>query len=143
ALERAPWTAQHHLLPKTTDKLLQFLALPPSQSALACNKGIRANRLDAMRSSLQWTRLRRALGFARAHRWLVVLILFMTILVSATNAVEPLVMKYVFDRLAEGGLVQALAAGVTGLIGLALLRELGSCFSNWISWRTRISLHYG
>lgn len=96
-----------------------------------------------MNSSLQWARLRRALGFARAHRWLVVLILLMALLVAAANAVEPLVMKYVFDRLAAGGLVQALAAGVFGLLGLALLRELGSFVSNWLSWRTRISLHYG
>lgn len=55
----------------------------------------------------------------------------MTILVSATNAVELLVMKYVFDHLAEGGLVQALAAGVTGLVGLALLRELGFLLSDF------------
>lgn len=96
-----------------------------------------------MKSSLQWTRLRRALGFARAQRWFVVFILMMTMLVAATNAVEPLVMKYVFDRLAAGGALEALAAGVAGLLGLALLRELGSFVSNWLSWRTRISLHYG
>lgn len=96
-----------------------------------------------MNPALQWTRLRRALSFVRAHRGFIILILLMTMLVAAANAVEPLVMKYVFDRLAEGGLVEALAVGVAGLLGLAVLREIGTFVSNWLSWRTRLSLHYG
>jgi len=97
-----------------------------------------------MKSPLRWNRLRRALGFARAHRWLVLVILLMTLLVAAANAVEPLVMKYIFDRLTGGaGAVEAVLAGVGALVGLALLREIGSFVSNWLSWRTRLAIHYG
>jgi ATP-binding cassette subfamily B protein len=96
-----------------------------------------------MKSSLQWSRVRRALGFARAHRWLIAIILPMTLMVAATNAVEPLIMKFIFDELAEGGILRALLLGASALLGLAVLREVGAFISNWLSWRTRISIHYG
>ncbi len=88
------------------------------------------------------SRLRRAMAFARPHRWLVVLILILTFAVAAANALEPLVMKYIFDRLGGDGGLRAVLLGVLMLAGLALLREIGGGFSNWLSWRTRIGIHY-
>ncbi len=88
------------------------------------------------------SRLRRAMAFARPHRRLVVLILFITFVVAAANALEPLVMKYIFDRLGGNGTLRALLTGVLLLVGLAVFREIGGGFSNWLSWRTRIGIHY-
>ncbi len=96
-----------------------------------------------MSYALQWSRLRRALGFARNQRWLIVVILLATLVIAVINALEPLVMKYIFDGLAGSEAWQAVLFGVGGLLGLTLLRELGTLASNWLTWRTRLSLHYG
>ncbi len=66
----------------------------------------------------------------------------LTFAVAAANALEPLVMKYIFDRLGGEGTLQAVLLGVAMLAGLALLREIGGGFSNWLSWRTRIGIQY-
>jgi ATP-binding cassette subfamily B protein len=87
-------------------------------------------------------RLRRAMAFALPHRWMVAVILLLTFAVAATNALEPLVMKYIFDRLEGNGTFRAVLIGVSILAGLALLREIGGGFSNWLSWRTRIGIQY-
>lgn len=96
-----------------------------------------------MNSSLQWSRLRRALGFAHPHRWPIVLILFMTMIMAATSAVEPLVLKYIFDDLMSGNTLRAVLRGVAGLICLALIKEAAGFVSNWLSWRTRLGIHHG
>src|SRR5690606_36396947 len=57
---------------------LRFARHTPSLLARSAARG--SSRAGGpMNSSLQWARLRRALGFARAHRWLVVLILLMAL----------------------------------------------------------------
>lgn len=89
------------------------------------------------------SRLRRAMAFALPHRWMVVVILLLTFAVAATNALEPLVMKYIFDGLGGNETFRPILIGVSILAGLALLREVGGGFSNWLSWRTRIGIQYG
>jgi len=96
-----------------------------------------------MHASGHWTRLRRALGFARAHRLTIAVILFLTLIVAALQALEPLAMKYIFDRLGSDDAGQAVLYGVGMLLGLTLIRELGTGVSNWLSWRTRIGIHHG
>ncbi len=96
-----------------------------------------------MSASPQWSRVRRALRFARAQRWLVAVILFLTLLVAAANALEPLVMKYIFDGLGDAGALRTVLTGVGLLIALVIFRELAAGFSNWLSWRTRLDLHHG
>ncbi|WP_116303158.1 hypothetical protein [Alkalilimnicola ehrlichii] len=81
-----------------------------------------------MKHSLQWSRVKRALGFARAQRWLVAVILFLTLLVAAANALEPLVMKYIFDGLGEAGTVATILTGVLLLGGLIVFREIANGF---------------
>jgi ATP-binding cassette, subfamily B, bacterial len=90
----------------------------------------------------QRSRLRRAIGFAQPHRWTVTVILLLTIVVAGANAAEPLVMKYIFDQLGAQGTLHAVLLGVAMLIGLALLRELTGGISNWLSWRTRLGIHF-
>ncbi|MGH7969405.1 MAG: hypothetical protein ACREIC_11830 [Limisphaerales bacterium] len=74
----------------------------------------------------QWQRLRRALGFAFPYRRTVLIIFFVTLVLAALNATEPLVMKYIFDDLSSKKTARVLADGIVVLIGLSLLRELAT-----------------
>jgi ATP-binding cassette, subfamily B, bacterial len=96
-----------------------------------------------MTRSQLWSRVRRALGFARAQRGLVATILFLTLLVAAAGAFEPLVMKYIIDGLTDANPLQTVFTGVAILVGLIVFRELAAGMSNWLSWRTRLDLHHG
>jgi ATP-binding cassette, subfamily B, bacterial len=85
--------------------------------------------------------LRRALAFAGPHRPTIAFVLVLTLITAAINAMEPLVLKYIFDGLSDGGVQNVLVTGIGLLVGLALLREAGSAISNWLGWRTRIRIH--
>ncbi|MGE5499586.1 MAG: ABC transporter ATP-binding protein, partial [Syntrophothermus sp.] len=91
----------------------------------------------------QIKRLGRALSFTRPHRWAIVLILFITLLTAAMNAAEPLVMKYIFDSLGGNIVVKSIIAGVVMLVLLGIFREAATGFSNWLTWRTRLSIQNG
>jgi ATP-binding cassette subfamily B protein len=91
----------------------------------------------------EWNWLRRALRFARPHRWFLLLVLLLTLVVAATNVVEPLFLKYIFDNLGGDGMLHAVAVGVIALAGLAVVREIAGAVSNSLSWRTRIEVQYG
>jgi ATP-binding cassette subfamily B protein len=86
-------------------------------------------------------RLRRAMSFVRPHRTAVVFIITLTFGLAGLNALEPLVFKYVFDALEEGGAVRILLLGVLALIGTGLIRETAGLKSNWLTWRTRLKVH--
>ncbi len=88
------------------------------------------------------SRLRRAMAYARPYRAFIAVILFLTFLVAAAGALEPLVMKFIFDRLGGDATLESVAIGVAMLAGLGLFRELAGAISNWLSWRTRIGVQY-
>jgi ATP-binding cassette subfamily B protein len=90
----------------------------------------------------QWQRLRRALGFAFPYRRTVLVIFFVTLVLAALNAAEPLVMKYIFDDLSSKKTARVLADGIGVLIGLSLLRELATGYTNWQTWHARLGIHY-
>jgi ATP-binding cassette subfamily B protein len=87
-------------------------------------------------------RLNRAARFAFPMRQAIALVLFLVLVVAAINAVEPLVLKSIFDQLAVTAGMQALIASVLVLACLALARELINSISSWLTWRTRIGLQY-
>jgi len=87
-------------------------------------------------------RLRRALEFAIPFRRAVLAILGFTLLAAALNAAEPLVLKLIFDGLAGVQGRRRLLHGIALLIGLTLLREAGSGVSNWLTWKTRLGIHF-
>ena len=86
--------------------------------------------------------LRRAMRFVRPFRGKVGAIMAMTLVVAGFGAVEPLVMKYLFDELVAGG-TRTLVLGVAGLVALGIGREVVSAISNRLTWRVRIGVHYG
>ena len=90
----------------------------------------------------QLHQLHKAVQFAFPHRSAILAILGLTLILAAINAVEPLVLKHIFDGLAEGAVVEPLILGLALLLGLAVVREAIGAASNWLTWRTRIGLHY-
>jgi ATP-binding cassette subfamily B protein len=94
------------------------------------------------RSGSRLDRLRRALGFALAYRNAVAGLFAITVVLAMINAGEPLVLKYIFDELGSHRQLRPLLIGVAGLVGLGLFRELASAISNWLTWKTRIGIHY-
>ena len=55
---------------------------------------------------------------------------------------EPLVLKQVFDNLSSQPAARVILFGVVILATLGLFREVATGFSNWLTWQTRLNLHY-
>jgi ATP-binding cassette subfamily B protein len=87
-------------------------------------------------------RLRRAAAFLAPFRGGVFGVLALALCVAAIGAAEPLVLKYVFDRVAGDRSARAIAIGVMGLLALGALREAFSALQNSLMWRTRIDVQF-
>jgi ATP-binding cassette, subfamily B, bacterial len=87
-------------------------------------------------------RLHRAARFAFPMRHAIALVLFQVLVVAAINAVEPLVLKDIFDRLLAPAGMGPIVFSLIVLACLALAREILNSLSNWLTWRTRIGLQY-
>src|SRR5436190_8367019 len=90
----------------------------------------------------RFARLRRAIGFAAPFRKAVFVIFLFTLGLAGVNAAEPLVLKYLFDNLTTHPEATILISAVIGLLILGVFRELASGFSNWLTWHTRLNVHY-
>ncbi|EEF61106.1 ABC transporter ATP-binding protein [Pedosphaera parvula] len=86
--------------------------------------------------------MRRALKLAFPFRKAVLGILLLTLLVAVINAIEPLVLRYIFDNLTTHQLMRSLMIGIGGLVGLGIFREIATAFSNQMTWHCRLGLHY-
>lgn len=80
--------------------------------------------------------------FTRAHRTSVIVISVCTLVLAAANAAEPLILKFVFDSLGKGLPIRALTSGILLLVGIVIGREIVSAISNWLTWHTRLGIHY-
>lgn len=97
--------------------------------------------MEDFASNKDWMeQARRSLGFITHHKASLSLIMTLTLLVAAFGALEPLVLKYIFDKLTEG-IYGPLAIGVAMLIGLNLAREAVGGLSNWLAWRIRLDVN--
>jgi ATP-binding cassette subfamily B protein len=100
-------------------------------------------RSNGTRQPLINGRLRRAVRFAFPYRRAILGILVLTLLLAALNAFEPLVLKLIFDSLGEQELPHTLWKGIAMLMALGIFREAATAASNWMTWHTRLGLHYG
>lgn len=89
-----------------------------------------------------WKRLKRALVLAAPRKRTVALILVLTIIVAVAGVIEPLIMKFIFDGLTDDFQIEKLIRGIIFLLILSLMKEGISAVSNWLTWRTRIRIHY-
>lgn len=86
------------------------------------------------------SRFTKLLPYVRPHAGTITGILSLTSSVAGMNAIEPLVMKLVFDRLSTSTAGSILLA-VAGLAAVAVVRECSSSMANWFTWRTRLGIH--
>ncbi len=86
--------------------------------------------------------LRRSVTYIRPFRFSVFAILVLVLLNGGINALEPLVLKHIFDSLGSEGSVRAVVLGVALLLGAGVVREGLTAVSNWLTWRTRIGVHF-
>jgi ATP-binding cassette, subfamily B, bacterial len=87
-------------------------------------------------------RLHEAVRFAFPQRHAIAAIIGLTLMVAGINAVEPLILKSIFDEL--GGAHRAAPImGALAILGVfAIGRESFDGLTNWLTWRTRIGLQY-
>ncbi len=86
--------------------------------------------------------LLRAAEFLRPARLAIAAILALAVALAAVNAAEPLALRGIFDALGAPSAARRLTAGVLALVALGLGREALQALSNWLTWRTRIGIHY-
>lgn len=86
--------------------------------------------------------LRRATEFLAHARGPIAAILGLAMCLAALNAAEPLVLRRIFDDLPKGGGPGRLVSGILLFVALALGRELLTAVSGWLTWRTRIGIHF-
>ena len=98
--------------------------------------------LENNKTTGDWQRLKRALALASPKKKNISLIIALTIIVAVAGVIEPLIMKYIFDGLTGEIQPERLTRGVAFLLVLGLVRETISSTSNWLTWRTRIGVHY-
>src|SRR5437868_12239068 len=87
------------------------------------------------------SQLRRAAVFFHRHRAKLCAIVVLTLVTSAANALEPLVLKYVFDGLNSRRPFTFIAAGIAFLASMGAMRELVFGYSTLLTWKTRLSVH--
>ncbi|WMJ75589.1 ABC transporter ATP-binding protein [Cytophagaceae bacterium ABcell3] len=101
-------------------------------------------RKEQTTSKTATKQLLRALSYAKPQKRTVIGIITLTLLVAASGVAEPLIIKHIFDNLGtESQALTQVAMGIGGLLALSLLKETFSGLSNWLTWRTRINIHYG
>src|SRR3954468_15839210 len=87
-------------------------------------------------------RLLLAVRYAFPQRHAIGFIITLMLTVAAVNAIEPLIIKWVFDELTAAQRESVLVLSIAALAGFALLREAMDASANWLTWRTRIGLQY-
>lgn len=69
-------------------------------------------------------------------------ILALALSVAALSALEPLAIKYLLDELTADARRRVLATGVLALVVLGVTREAAAAASQFLTWRTRLTVHY-
>src|SRR5262245_1756154 len=85
--------------------------------------------------------LGRALFWLTEHRVSVFTVLLFSLFCAGASAVEPLILKYIFDHLGPGGL-HYVFIGIGVVLGIGIIREILNAISNWLVWRSRLAIHH-
>ena len=88
-------------------------------------------------------KFKRALEYSGPQKKQIGAILILTLFVAGVGAVEPLIMKYIFDSLAGDNIFHDIALGILLLSSVVLLKETFGGVSNYFTWRVRLRIHYG
>jgi ATP-binding cassette subfamily B protein len=85
---------------------------------------------------------RRSLQFVRPYRRPLAGVITLALILAALSAIDPLLMKYLFDELARQAGVHALALFVAGLVVLELVRAGLQAWLGILSWDVRLGVEY-
>jgi ATP-binding cassette subfamily B protein len=69
-------------------------------------------------------------------------VLGLSLAAAALHAVEPLLLKHLFDALGATGARAVLVRTLLWLVAIALAHEAVGALRNWLVWRTRLQLHF-
>jgi ATP-binding cassette subfamily B protein len=84
----------------------------------------------------------RSLEFVRPYRGALSGVLGLALILATLSAIDPLIMKYLFDQLGRPGGAHAFAVAMAGLLALELGRAgLQWCLGVW-SWDVRLGVEY-
>jgi len=97
-------------------------------------------KLYAHDTPASWGLLRRAFAFVRPYRLAIGAILTLTLMMGILSALEPLVLRSIFDALA--GKPRVVVSGIAMMLLLLGGREVLTAVSNWLTWKTRLRVHY-
>jgi ATP-binding cassette, subfamily B, bacterial len=87
-------------------------------------------------------RVRDVAGFAVPQWRTIGIIIALMLAIAGINAIEPLLLKLIFDGLGTSADLRPLLVGVAGFAAIVMTRELMEGSANWLTWRTRIGLQY-
>lgn len=85
---------------------------------------------------------RRGLTFLKGERRRSGLLVALTLVAAAFNALEPLLLKAVVDALTGAAAARVLLLGVVALLLVAVLREAAGAGVNWLTWRIRLAVNH-
>ncbi|HYF39820.1 MAG TPA: ABC transporter transmembrane domain-containing protein, partial [Gemmatimonadales bacterium] len=85
---------------------------------------------------------KRSLQFVRPYRRALSGVITLALILAALSAVDPLVMKYLFDELERRTGIQTLAAIMAGLVVLELTRAGLQAWLGILSWNVRLGVEY-
>ncbi len=85
---------------------------------------------------------RRSLQFAKPYRRSLSGVISLALLLAALSAIDPLVMKRLFDALASGKGIGAFALTMSGLVVLELARSGLQAWLGVLSWDVRLGVDY-
>ncbi len=85
----------------------------------------------------------RALGYAKEQKRYILIVLVFALFAALIGVAEPLLMRHIFDSLGSQGSIKEVLLTAGGLIALAFTKECLSARSNFLNWKTRLSIHHG
>jgi ATP-binding cassette, subfamily B, bacterial len=84
----------------------------------------------------------RSLEFVRPYRRSLGAVLGLALVLATLSAIDPLIMKYLFDQLARPDGGHDFAVAIAGLLGLELVRALLQWWLGSWSWDVRLAVEY-
>jgi ATP-binding cassette, subfamily B, bacterial len=84
----------------------------------------------------------RSLEFVRSYRRSLGAVLGLALVLATLSAIDPLIMKYLFDQLARPDGGHDFAVAIAGLLGLELVRALLQWWLGSWSWDVRLAVEY-
>jgi ATP-binding cassette subfamily B protein len=84
----------------------------------------------------------RSLEFVRPHTRRLAAVVALALLLAGASAADPLILKYLFDRIGQPGGMRPFALALAGLLGLELARAAVQGWMGVWSWDVRLGVEY-